>query len=332
MGGSTKIAVMWRGDWRAPGAKTHYETRLRPIMAALQAAQFEPVPIVFFEEQADAARETLKNCAGALVWINPVADGRDRSVVDAILREAAERGAWVSAHPDVIAKMGVKDVLYTTRELGWGSDTERYNSHAEFCARFDAKIASGPRVLKPHRGNDGQGVMKVSSGAQALSVQFATDDHIAEMSMEALRERVTPVFAQGGRMIDQAFQATASGMVRCYLSFDQVIGFARQAPRTSSNPFAMNSAKTMFASDEPAFADLRESMSKDWVPGLKRTLELETAALPALWDADFLMRGGPNNGRGRYALCEINVSCVSPFPDVAPIEVAQGVRKWVRGR
>ena len=34
-----------------------------------------------------------------------------------MLREVATAGVWVSAHPDVILKMGVKSVLYRTREL-----------------------------------------------------------------------------------------------------------------------------------------------------------------------------------------------------------------------
>ncbi|MFZ2029749.1 MAG: Cj0069 family protein [Vitreimonas sp.] len=332
MGGSPKIAVMWRGDWRSPGAPTRYEQRLRPVLDALRAAHFEPTPIVFFEEQAQAVREALRGCAGALVWINPLADGRDRTLVDALLREASARGAWVGAHPDVIAKMGVKDVLFTTRDLGWGSDTERYDTLADLEARFPAKLRGGARVLKPWRGNDGQGVMKVSGGPETVSVQFASDDRVESLPIGDVAALTAPVFDAGGHVLDQEFQAAAKGMVRCYLSFDRVIGFCRQEPRTAgARPaFAMNSAKAMFPSDEPAFADLRESIQKDWISGMKRILDLETCSLPALWDADFLVRGRASAGRSAYALCEINVSCVSPFPDVAPIELAQGVRRWVR--
>ena len=45
-----------------------------------------------------------------------------------LLREVARAGPWVSAHPDVILKMGVKEVLYRTRHLGWGTDTHLYRS------------------------------------------------------------------------------------------------------------------------------------------------------------------------------------------------------------
>jgi hypothetical protein len=37
---------------------------------------------------------------------------------------------YVSAHPDVIAKMGVKAVLHRTRTMGWGTDTRYYETLA----------------------------------------------------------------------------------------------------------------------------------------------------------------------------------------------------------
>jgi len=41
-----------------------------------------------------------------LVWVDPIHEGQTRTVLDAMLREVASRGPWVSAHPDVILKMG----------------------------------------------------------------------------------------------------------------------------------------------------------------------------------------------------------------------------------
>jgi len=60
-----------------------------------------------------------------LVWVDPIHQGKTRAALDPLLREIALQGPWVSAHPDVILKMGVKDVLYRTRHLGWGADTHR---------------------------------------------------------------------------------------------------------------------------------------------------------------------------------------------------------------
>ena len=58
--------------------------------------------------------------------------------------------------------MGVKEVLYRTQHLGWGTDTHLYRSAGEFRDAFPARLQqSGPRVLKQNRGNGGQGVWKV---------------------------------------------------------------------------------------------------------------------------------------------------------------------------
>src|SRR5690242_8555233 len=150
---------MWRGNWRDPGQKTNHPERLAALTSALAALGVETRPVIYFDEDIEGARRELLACDGVMVWINPLADGRDRSQVDRLLREVAAAGRWVSTHPDVTAKMGTKEILYTTRSLGWGADTDLYAAHDEFALRFPVRLAvAGARVLKPLRGNDGQGV------------------------------------------------------------------------------------------------------------------------------------------------------------------------------
>ena len=111
---------------------------------------------------AEEVRQQLLAVDGVLVWVDPIHQGMTRSVLDAMLRDVAARGPWVSAHPDTILKMGVKEVLYRTRHLGWGTDTELYRTAADFAAGFPARLQSAaPRVLKQNRGNGGDGVWKV---------------------------------------------------------------------------------------------------------------------------------------------------------------------------
>ena len=87
-----------------------------------------------------------------------------------MLRNVASRGIWVSADPDVILKMGVKEVLHRTKHLGWGSDTHLYRTAAAFREAFPARLQStGPRVLKQNRGNGGQGVWRVELIASSKS-------------------------------------------------------------------------------------------------------------------------------------------------------------------
>lgn len=327
----TKVGVLWRGDWRAPDAPARHAARLRPVMEALEAEGLEAAALVYIEETAAALRERMRGLAGVLVWVNPLEEGRDRAALDALLREVAAAGTWVSTHPDIIDKMGIKDVLFRTRALGWGAATELYGSLADFDARFSAGAA---RVLKPRRGNDGRGVMKVAADGPLLKVQHASDDRIERLTQAALSAVMAPVFAASGAVIDQPFVPAGPGMVRCYMAQGRVVGFGVQQPRRPGpDAFGMNSAKTMHPADAAIFADLRLAMEQDWVPGLQRILEIETDRLPALWDADFLWRPEAEwQQRGRFVLCEVNVSCVSPFPPDAPLAVAQVARRVLRAR
>src|SRR5947209_16211736 len=150
---SARVAIVWRGDEHAPDALQPETGRLKAIFAALSRAGLRPEPAPYDEAHAAAFTQRLREADAALVWVNPVDKGRNRKALDDILREAAAAGVYVSAHPDVIAKMGVKAVLYRTRMLGWGSDTRYYETPAAFAADFPKLVALGPRVLKRNRGN-----------------------------------------------------------------------------------------------------------------------------------------------------------------------------------
>lgn len=325
-----RIALMWRGDPRAHDAPTRYEPRLQPVFDALRAAGFAPEPAIYFDNRADEMRTRLAECAAVLVWINPIADGADRTIVDQVLRDAAAAGVWVSAHPDVIDKMATKRVLFDTRDLGWGSDTDLYETAGDFETRFPARAARTPRVLKPHRGNDGQGVLKVvHAGEGIFDVQRASDDSHRRVALAELKSILRPLFDASVPLIDQEFhEVTRSGMVRCYMSGPRVVGFGLQVPRAQNleHAFAMNSDKVMHGREFAPLADLRASMEEKWTPAMQRVLSIATRDLPALWDADFLYRTRQVEERGRFALCEINASCVSPFPASAAAAIVNAAR------
>jgi hypothetical protein len=323
-----RLVLMWRGNIRAPEQPTNHQERFKPLIAALGEAGVEISTLVYFDSEAEAARARLLQADGVMVWINPLQDGQDRTKVDALLREVYASGVWVSAHPDTILRMGTKEVLYLTRELGWGADTDLYRSFDDFSLRFPVKLAvAGARVLKPLRGNDGQGVLKVEpSGSGRVVVQAASDDESETLPLSVFVERMRGVFATSPCIIDQAFQQNVgAGMVRCYMSLDRVVGFSEQTPRRDEGAFGMKSAKTMHGADASAFQDLRQSMERDWTPGMQRLLGLETRDLPTLWDADFLYRAPGDVAASRFVLCEINVSSVSPFPEAAIPAIARTV-------
>ena len=123
----------------------------------------EAEPVVYEDDVLIAVREQLATLDGVLVWVNPIHEGRNRANLDALLREVAARGVWVSAHPDVILKMGTKEVLHRSRTMSWGCDTALYRTAEAMRAELPTRLAAGPRVIKRNRGNGGQGVWKVET-------------------------------------------------------------------------------------------------------------------------------------------------------------------------
>jgi hypothetical protein len=157
-----RVAVLWRGDREARNTATPQTSRLHRLFEALALRNIHAEPAVYSDDMAEEVRAQLCVLDGVLVWVDPLADGHNRLKLDATLREVASKGVWVSSHPDIIMKMGVKEVIYRTRHLGWGTDTHLYRSIASFREGFPRILQSeGPRVLKRNRGNGGQGVFKV---------------------------------------------------------------------------------------------------------------------------------------------------------------------------
>ena len=156
--GAPRIALLWHRDDDETKAR---RTRLDGVFRALAARAAAAEPVVYADENAGATRERLLGVDGVLVWVNPITGGRDRTVLDALLREVAGAGVWVSAHPDVVSALGTKEVLYRTRALGWGSDVRVYDDVASLRAALPSRLVSGPLVLKRARGNAGLGVWKV---------------------------------------------------------------------------------------------------------------------------------------------------------------------------
>jgi hypothetical protein len=323
------------------------DSRLAPIAAALADAGIEAELALYDDEFAHDVRDQLLGVDAALVWVKPITETSDRTALDALLRDVASHGLLVSAHPDVIVKMGTKEVLYETRDLGWGSDTHLYRTFAQFADEFSTLLASsGPRVVKQYRGHSGIGVTKV----ELLADQ-------AQPTVRVLRARVRDGDAEDlllhdfvagcekyfgyqdgtGRLIDQPFQPRiAEGMIRCYFVGGEVVGFSRQYPpaATAGTPraFGLAADKTMYDASEPMFATLRRRVETDWVPAMQNLVGVDDASLPLLWDADFLF--GPKTAAGddTYVLCEINVSAVAPFPPSAVTKLAAATASRLAAR
>jgi hypothetical protein len=204
------IAIVSRGDEEARRTVTPETSRFKAIFAALREAGVDAEPVVYEDDVLDAVRAQLVRVEGVLVWVNPIHEGRNRARLDALLCEVAARGVWVSAHPDVILKMGTKEVLHRTRMMSWGCDTALYRTVEAMRAELPARLAGGPRVIKRNRGNGGLGVWKVETLASPrngtrVRVLDATKDASEELALDEFFERCLEYF-EDGCVIDQPFQ------------------------------------------------------------------------------------------------------------------------------
>lgn len=335
-----KLALLWRGDNHARRDATPSNCRLNRVFDALAALGVHAEPAVYADDMVDEVREQLLTMDGVLVWADPISEGRNRIVLDAMLREVASRGVWVSAYPDVILKMGVKQVLYRTKHLGWGTDTHLYRTVREFYHEFPRRVQSaGPRVLKQNRGNGGQGVWKVE-----LVTPTACEDAIVrvlharrgslpeDLPLSDLMNRCENYFGAEGCIVDQPFQPRLpDGMIRCYMAADKVVGFGHQLikalipppPEGPDSEGAQPGPRIMHPASAPAFQALKTKMESEWTPQMMQVLDIDAEALPIIWDADFLYGPRTASGEDTYVLCEINVSSVFPFPEQAPSEIAR---------
>jgi hypothetical protein len=270
-----KVGLLWRAEWDPPeGHGSIIEScKLREMFRSFAALGVPAQPVVYSDDTSEAVRDQLLSLDGVLVWVNPIEQGLDRTRLDAVLREVADAGVWVSAHPDVILKMATKQVLVDTRQMSWGTDTMLYRSAEELRADLPARMAEqAPVVLKQNRGMGGNGVWKVERGASAsdttLRVQHAERDSVPEtLSVDEFVARCEPYFAGNGLMVAQPYQARlAEGLIRVYMTHDQVVGFTHQYPRGLLPPAdasTTRTAKTFELPSAAAYSDLRNRMESE---------------------------------------------------------------------
>src|SRR5262245_22428824 len=340
-GERARVAIVFPADADEQLSTKIEQSRFAGVANALGNAGVEVVAAPYLDKFVAETRARLMGCDGVLVWVNPIQAGCDRSLLNAMLTDVAATGAFVSAHPDVIAKMGTKDVLFRTRTMGWGCDTRHYPTFAAMHRELPESLASGSaRVLKQARGHRGDGVWKVELADHAgprtasvlsphatVRVRHAKRGSVATtMSLAAFIAQCEPYFSRGEGMIDQVYQRRLTdGMVRCYLVRDRVAGFGEQLVNALYPPepgAALNSApqpgpRLYYPPTRADFQPLKDNLEQQWLDQLCGIVGVEKAQLPILWDADFLYGEKDADGADTYVLCEINVSSVYPFPDEA---------------
>lgn len=336
-----RVGIVYPGDREARRNATQSNNRFKNLFDAFTAERIHAEPCVYHDDFCDEAGEQLRRLDAALVWVNPIEGGRDRSRLDKLLLDVAASGVFVSAHPSIIMMLGTKQVLYDTREMDWGSDVHVYRSMAEMARELPKRLLSGrARVLKQYRGHSGIGVWKAQlppqpEGAPTADVDLDSLIQVRHAQRGSIENVIRlgdflaiceAYFAGDGRVIDQDYQERIMDrMIRCYLVHDQVAGFGHQAVNAlypapdggSPEDAPAPGPRLYYPPGQPDFQEIKQKMEAIWLPELRQVMGLEVEQLPILWDCDFMF--GPKNGAGKdtYVLCEINVSSVAPYPESA---------------
>ena len=341
-----QVALLYPGDRAMRDRADPGESRFAALFQALAAAGIAAEPAVYHDDFANEVAIQLRRLRVVLVWCNPIEGGRRRDRLDAMLRQVADTGVLVSAHPDAILKLGTKDVLVQTRDLPFGSDVHRVDCLSQLAAELPVRLRAGARVLKQHRGHSGIGIWRVEidparTAELTLTVRHAQRGSESEhLTLPALLARMALYFepANGGHMIDQAWQPRlAEGMVRAYLVGDKVAGFGHQAvnalcPARPGEAPPQPGPRLYHGPDLAELQGLRQRLESAWIEQLRTAVGLSREQLPLLWDCDFMLGEPSANDPERYVLCEINVSSVSPFPPSAMVPIVAAVQARLLGR
>lgn len=168
-----------------------------------------------------------------------------------------------------------------------------------------------------------------------VRVLDAIKETAEELPLMDFLVRCTEYF-KDGCVIDQPFQARLSeGVVRCYMAGELCAGFGHQHVKALiETPAArVKAGPRLYTSNaDPRFQRLRRLMEDEWTPQLSSLLSIDSRALPAIWDADFMLGPTSADGIDSYILGEINVSSVFPIPDEAPAEIARLVANRLRSQ
>jgi Domain of unknown function (DUF6815) len=325
------IALMIFGE-PGSGKNALMEEKYKNLAAHFKEKGFAIDSVLYNDSIAGKLATELKRYRAILVWVNPVEQGNDRKILDALLGNLSAHGCFVSAHPDTILRMGTKEILYEVRKTEFGGDIKLYHSFDEFKKEFFAsKELTGIRILKPYRGNGGNGVFKIDASNyihNRIGVTHAKNgDEERVLTIDNFFTEFESSFAKNDVLIDQRWnQNIINGMVRCYLTGARVTGFGYQEVN-ALYPKKSPGQRYYFSEDCGLFRDLKEIMETNWVFSLQQITGIKSEMLPVIWDADFFInKVNTEKTSEKYSLCEINTSSVSPFPPSSIPYIVEEVR------
>jgi len=171
------------------GRASHLD-RFESLSSILQQNhRIHATPVIYRDDNTvkeieDALTDPLNAYNGVMCWVDPVSpnaigkyesracSGLEDGGLDEMLRRVSKQGIHVSAHPDIIQKMGTKRVLFDTRNEAWGlgNTTRYYKTKNDLSENLWKSLLADPnrcRVLKMERGSSGKGVWRVDVTSSA---------------------------------------------------------------------------------------------------------------------------------------------------------------------
>ncbi len=333
---NSTIALMIYGE---PGSARNAlaEEKYKKLAGHFIENGFAIDSVLYHDSVCNQLEAELQKYAAILVWVNPIEQGNSRKKLDAMLGKLS-KDRFVSAHPDTILKIGTKEILYKLKDTEFGGDIKLYDSFEDFKQRFFDQ-QDDVRILKQYRGNGGNGVFKVDvsnrKNDRVLVTHATRGDVEIPMTVQEFYRSFETYFDAGSMLVGQAWNPNIiNGMVRCYLSGANVSGFGYQEVNALypvlNGVYKKPGQRFYFSEDCALFSDLKNIMEREWVPQLLEITGTKTEMLPVIWDADFFINKiNTDKANGKYSLCEINASCVSPFPESSIPYIVNELKKRI---
>jgi len=330
------IALMIYGE---PGSTRNVltEEKYKKLAAHFIERGFAIDSVLYHDSVYDKLENELKKYAAILVWVNPIEQGNSRKKLDQLLTGLA-KDRFVSAHPGTILRIGTKEILYKVKDTEFGGDVKLYDSFEKFLNLFLNEPAT-IRILKQYRGNGGNGVFKIdlsNKKENRIPITHATKgDEEIQMTTDEFFSTFKKYFDEGSMLIEQSWNPNIiNGMVRCYLSGSKVSGFGYQEINALypiiNGVYKKPSQRFYYSENCALFNDLKNIMENKWVPQIQEITGVKAEMLPVIWDADFFINKINTDKPGeKYSLCEINASCVSPFPESSIPHIVNEVSKRI---
>ena len=230
------IALILYGDINST-RNAFTDDNFKGLAESLSEAGLNVESVLYHSSKAKQLETELERFTAALSWVNPkerLERGADNLNLDDILLNLSKKGVFVSTQPEIILKLGTKRVLYSTRQMDWGGDTELYPTYEDFEKGFISSLDnSSVRILKQYRGESGRGIFKVrlkdfeNKIVSVIHAVSANEERI--LSKDEFHDEFKPFFEDSGLLVNQKWaKGITNGMVRCYLTGRKVSGFGYQ--------------------------------------------------------------------------------------------------------